>query len=107
MKKILCLVSILFVPLHSIVCAEGGFEGKIVTPDLREPPQMVIKMTATRAKNTPQQITISDKEGNFKFKNLEQGKYLLEVYHNNELIRREVINNRETPEKEIRFDLQR
>lgn len=107
MKKILCSAFILVVSVGHIVFADPGFEGQIVAPELNEVPQMVIKLTPPRSTNEPQQITITDEEGKFQFKDLEQGRYLMEMYNNNELIRREVIDSRETPDKVIQVDLER
>lgn len=103
MKKIICSLTLLLTLTGYFSYAGEGFEGKIVAQDVEEPPQMVIKLTPPRSKDTPQQITISDEQGKFQFNDLEQGKYLLEMYHNNELIRREVIDTEKTPAKEIRL----
>jgi hypothetical protein len=105
MNKIIYSVIIIKLFIGNIVYADPGFEGQIVAPELNEVPQMVIKLTPERSKNVPQQITISDEEGKFQFENLEKGKYLMEMYESNELIRREVIDSRETPDKVIQFDL--
>lgn len=104
MKKIICNCSLFFfVFISSIGFAKEGFEGRIVTPDMQQPPKMIIKITPPRSQDTPQQITASDEDGRFQFIDLEKGKYLLEMYHDNVLIRREVIDTRETVEKEIRL----
>lgn len=106
MNKIIGPAILTIVLTSNFVFANSGFEGKIVAPELNEVPQMVIKLTPPRSKDIPQQITISDEEGKFQFKDLEQGKYLMEMYNNNELIRREVIDSQENPEKVIQFDLE-
>ena len=101
MKMIICSFTLLLPFICFTSFAQSGFEGKIIAPEEQEPPQIVIKMTPPRSINTPQQITISDEKGKFHFNDLEQGEYLMEMYHNNQLIRREVIDTQKTPEKEI------
>ncbi len=101
MRKLIYPFIMFFVCSSTISFAQDRFEGKVVTPETEKTPQVVIKMTPPRTKQSPQQITISDDEGNFQFNKIEQGRYLMEVYHNNELIRREVVDTHETKEKEI------
>ena len=98
--KTLFMLTLIIAFIASIPVYAGEFIGQIHTPDLQTQPNITIKLTPPKSTTYAQEITVSDDKGQFQFNNINTGPYLMEMYHGNDLIRREVINIQDTQDTE-------
>ena len=100
--SLLTVVSVAYVDGMKLEVTEGAIKGRIYEATTRRGiPGLIVRLIPTVAMKKPEKITDTDDNGEFRFADLEKGRYLLEVYQGLTLLYRDTIDTKQTTNKEI------
>ncbi len=103
---IFSLFLIIYIPCVngiSLDIHEGTMKGRVYVSDASKSgiPNLTVRLTPSKGMKTPEKITTTDDKGNFLFKDLDKGRYLLEVYQGVTLLYRDVVDTSQDMKREI------
>ncbi|MEW6086956.1 MAG: hypothetical protein AB1498_01460 [bacterium] len=97
----LCLILVLL----SVSVYAAELNGRVRENTKKEGiPGLVVKLKPPKASQKPEKITKTGKNGEFVIKDLDTGKYMLEVYEATTIIYREVLELNSDTTKEIELE---